>query len=82
MFADLQKAFDTTDHEILLAKLDRYGVRGVSNDWFRSYLSNQQQYVPINGYESSLTKINCVVLQGSVLGPLLFCCISMTLIKL
>ena len=72
IFVDLQKAFDTVNHEILLAKLNHYGVRGVSNDWFRSYLSNPQQYVSINGYDSGLTKINCGVLQGSVLGPLLF----------
>ena len=72
IFVDLQRAFDTVDHEIILAKLNHYGVRGVSNDWFRSYLSNRQQYVSINGYDSGLTKINCGVIQGSVLGPLLF----------
>ena len=71
IFVDLQKAFDTIDHEIILAKLNHYGVRGVSNDWFRSYLSNRQQYVSINGYDSGLTKINCGVPQGSVLSPLL-----------
>ena len=81
MFVDLQKAFDTVDHKILLAKLNHYGVCGVSNDWFRPYLSNRQQYVSINGYDSGFTKINCGVPQGSVLGPLLFCYISMTLIK-
>ena len=70
--ADLQKAFDNADHEILLAKLNHYGVRGVSNDWCRSYRSNSQQYVSINGYESGLTKINGGVPQGSILGPLLF----------
>ena len=68
----LQKAFDTVDHQILLAKLNHYGIRGVSNDWFKSYLSNCSQYVSINGYESGLAAINCGVPQGSVLGPLLF----------
>ena len=72
IFVDLQKAFDTVDHEILLSKLNHYGICGVSNDWFRSYLSDRQQYVSISGYDSGLTKLNCGVPQGSVLGPLLF----------
>ena len=37
-FADLKKAFDTVEHEILLAKVNHYGNRGVSNDWFKTYL--------------------------------------------
>ena len=69
---DLQKAFDTVHHQILLAKLSHYGICGVSNDWFKSYLSNHSQYVSINGYDSGLATINCSVPQGSVLGPLLF----------
>ena len=72
VFVDLQKAFDTVDNQTLLAKLNHYGIRGVSNDWFKSYLSNHNQYVSINGYESGLAAINCGVPQGSVLGPLLF----------
>ena len=72
VFVDLQKAFDTVDHKILLAKLNHYGIRGVSNDWFKSYLFNRNQYVSINGYESGLAALNCGVPQGSVLGPLLF----------
>ena len=68
---DLQKAFDTVDHQILLAKLSNYGIRGVSNDWFKSYISNHSRYVSINGYDSGLADINCSVPQGSVLGPLL-----------
>ena len=61
VFVDLQKAFDTVDHQIMLAKLNHYGIRGVSNDWFKSYLSNRSQYVSINGYESFLAVINCGV---------------------
>ena len=71
-FVDLQKAFDTADHQILLAKLNYYGIRGVSNDWFKSYLSNRNQYVSINVYESDLAALNFGVPQGSVLGSLLF----------
>ena len=72
VFVDLQKAFDTVDHQILLPKLNHYGICGVSNDWFKSYLSNCIQYVSINGYDPGLTAINCGVCQGSVLGLLLF----------
>ena len=52
--------------------LNHYGIRGVSNDWFKSYLSNRYQYVSINGYESGLAAINSFVPQGSVLRLLLF----------
>ena len=69
---DLQKAFDTVDHQIMLAKLNHYRICGVSNDWFKSYLSNCSQYVYINRYDSGLAAINCGEPQGSVLGPLLF----------
>ena len=72
VFVDLQKDFDTIDHQILLAKLNHYGIRGVSNDWFKSYIFNRSKYVSINDYESGLAALNCGVPQGSVLGPLLF----------
>ncbi len=72
IFIDLQKAFDTVDHKILLHKLDYYGIRGTANDWFKSYLSNRKQYVSINGFESNVTDMKFGVPQGSVLGPLLF----------
>ena len=46
-FIDLQKAFDTVDHSILLKKLDRYGIRGILNDWFTSYLTSRKQMTEI-----------------------------------
>ena len=41
VFVESQKAFGTVDHQILFAKFNHYGIRGVSNDWFKSYLSNR-----------------------------------------
>ena len=72
IFVDLQKAFDTVDHQILLEKLKHYGIRGKANEWFKSYLTERHQYVSINGYNSSNKLMNYGVPQGSVLGPLLF----------
>ena len=62
IFVHLQKAFDTVYHEI----------RGISNNWFKPDLFNCKQFVSINGYDSRHAEINCLVPQGSVLGPLLF----------
>ena len=72
IFIDLQKAFDTVDHQILLKKLEYYGIKGKANDWFNSYLTNRQQFVSINGYKSTNQIMKYGVPQGSVLGPLLF----------
>ena len=72
IFVDLQKAFDTVNHEILLMKLDHYGLRGTSNSWFKSYLDNRKQIVSLNGENSETKIMKHGVPQGSVLGPLLF----------
>ena len=72
-FLDLRKAFDTVDHNILLHKLQIYGITGTENDWFRNYLRNREQLVQIpSGEKSDLRTTNLGVPQGSVLGPLLF----------
>ena len=72
VFIDLKKAFDTVDHEILLHKLERYGIRGHANMFIRSYLNNRHQYTTMSDSSSTLRKVHCGVPQGSVLGPLLF----------
>ena len=69
---DLQKAFDTVDHGILLSKLNHYGVRGASYQWFKTYLTGRQQYTTIAHLKSEFCSINYGVPQGSVLGPILF----------
>ena len=69
---DLKKAFDTVDHNFLIMKLHKYGIRGTALSWLNSYLHNRQQYVELQNHNSKFKKITCGLPQGSVLGPLLF----------
>lgn len=76
MFLDLSKAYDCLDHNLLLIKLEKYGIRGNALEWVRSYLSDRQQMVKIekNGKiaKSKILSNNIGIPQGSIMGPILF----------
>ena len=71
-FFDLKKAFETVNHAVLLLKLQAYGIRDSANQWFCSYLRNRVQTCLVNSKKSFETYLPCGVLQGTILGPLLF----------
>ena len=69
---DLSKAFDSIDHNLLVAKLEAYGIRGNEKEWFLNYLTNRQQTVVVSGAKSTWSEMVKGVPQGSILGSLLF----------
>ena len=72
LFIDLKKAFDTVDHDILLAKLHHYDTNGIEHNWYCSYLNDRKRLCKVNGESSKIQFIEIGVPQGSCLGPLLF----------
>lgn len=71
-FLDFKRAFETVDREILIAKLEQYGVNGKEQMWFKSYLRNRMQRTKVNNTTSEQEETKLGVPQGAVLGTLLF----------
>jgi hypothetical protein len=69
---DLKKAFDVCEHNILLAKLTKYGISGLALEWFKSYLSGRKQIFDISNNFSTPQNLDISNIQGSLLGPTLF----------
>ena len=72
VFLDLAKAFNTVNHDVLIYKLEKYGIRGPPLFLLNSFLHNRYQSTIVNNTRSNLKVVNCGVPQGSSLGPLLF----------
>ena len=72
IYVDYAKAFDKVDHELLLAKVQSYGIQGKVLEWLRSFLSHRVQKVAVDGSHSYPTFVKSGVPQGTVLGPILF----------
>jgi hypothetical protein len=71
-YLDMAKAFDRVDHELLLSKLQKYGISGKLLEWLRDYLDDRSMHVRVDGSLSKRISAPSGVPQGSVLGPILF----------
>ena len=67
VFINLQKEYNTVDHKTLLSK-----IKGIPYEWFKSYLTNRQQFTAVNNQSSELSSNEFGVPEDSILGPLLF----------
>jgi hypothetical protein len=74
VFLDLKKAFDVCSHSILLKKLSKMVIKGTTHKWFATYLAGRTQKTDINGRLSGELNLDISVIQGSILGPILFLC--------
>ena len=72
VFIDLKKAFDTVNHDMLIDKLEYYGIPGISQEWLKSYLKDKKQFVQIYECASTLLSVTCGVPRCSLLGHKLF----------
>ena len=72
VFIDKQKTFDTVDRKVLLSKMNHCGIKVIHYEWFKSYLTNRQQFTTVKNKQSELPRIEFGVSPGSILGPLLF----------
>ena len=72
VFADLSKAFHSFDHQILLKKIEYYGIAGNNLRWFENYLKDRKQYISLKHNSIKKATVTCGVPQGSILGSLLF----------
>ena len=72
VLVDFKKAFDLVDYQILIPKLEMYGIKDQALSWFKTCLTNRKQQVTINNSKSDFKHISCGDPQGSILGPLIF----------
>lgn len=82
-FLDLQSAFDSVDHGILLDRLlGTYGISGMAHNWFKSFVTGRTQFVKFRSFDSQSHAFPCGVPQGSVLGPIIFILYTQDIIPL